>query len=207
VLAKACACQKRSMAAIVVTARLRRAVGALDRATTMQCLATLVQGMAYANPDDRRDTTDACLAAAKAFRVEQVVFGALCVLVRTSALEVPVGEALTMVKPHLSSVLVVRAALRLLLLSDVEPRVAEAAVKWMRMHPQDADVSYYGAHVLLKAAGKEPEDVKLEHGAFGRIRVDCAVIEGAVATSRIEVYVRGVAWNAYVLNRLYPRLR
>jgi hypothetical protein len=197
------------MAASMV--RLLQAVDARDHATTLRCIDDLV----FSTHESRavqRATIDAILTSASTFpHDEDVIFGTLCAMTRAHAvtnMSATPLDVVTMVKQHVSSASIIGAALCLLLVIDGElPHVAEVTAQWMKQHPQHRSVAYHGAHVLLKVAGIEPGDLKKEYGTFGSERIDVAVVAGAVATSRIEVYVRGQAWNAFVLERLYPRLR
>ena len=113
-----------------------------------------------------------------------------------------------------SHVTVIQTALRLLHVHARMPqimeeilRLAEMTARWMQMYPHDRNVAYYGAHVLIKCAGQDPDDVTREHGVLGLRDLDVAIIQGAVSTRLSEVHIQGELWSAYVLRNLYPRLR
>ena len=203
----------------VVHARLLRASNAGDRAIVMRCLATIVhdQTLMYPTRTDRTQTMDAIVTAAKTFpRDAGVVGGCLCALTHASGfameVSVPVGTVVDMVKAHEPNAMVVRAALRLLHChvesSHVDlPRVAEATARWVKMYPNDRDVGYFAARIMMVAASLEPEEVRNHHGMVGEDALNVAIVTCAVAVGAVEVHIHGQAWNAYILNSLFARLR
>lgn len=202
--------------ASAITSRLQQAVAASDRPTTMQCLRAYVYDRTL-TWDDRAAAVDAILHILEVFpRDAAAVGGSFCAMahVTTEDASFSVAAILHAIKHHEKNAMVVAAAARLLSnhvhtsrVLETLPPLAEAAAEWIQLHPTDHNIAYWAAHILIKAAGQEPDDVKTEHGSIGVEGVDVAVVKGAVATQRIEVYVNGTAWNAHVLANLYPRLR
>jgi alkylated DNA nucleotide flippase Atl1 len=143
----------------------------------------------------------------------RLVGAALCALAHlVDDASLPLTRVLRAVRAHERDALVVQAASRLLAehMDSLErelPRVAEAAARWLRLHSQDGNVAFWAAHVLLYAASCEPRAVGALHGACGVDAVGVAVVQGAAATRRVEVHVRGRPWTAVVLESLFPRLR
>lgn len=201
----------------VVHARMSSAGG--DRAMVMRCLATVVhdQTLTYPTRAHRTHMMDAIVTAAKTFPWDAgVVGGCLCAITHASGfameVSVPVGTVVDMVKAHESNAMVVRAAMRLLHChvahSHVElPRMAEVTVRWVKMHPNDQDVAYYAARIMIVAASLEPEEVRNHHGMVGEDALAVAIVTCAVAVGTIQVYIHGQAWNAYLLDKIFPRLR
>jgi hypothetical protein len=183
----------------------------------MRCLATIVhdQTLTYPTHAHRTQMMDAIVTAAKTFpRDAGVVGGCLCALTHTSAfaleVSVPVGTVVDMVKAHESNAMVVRAATRLLHChvahSHVElPRVAEVTACWVKMHPNDHDVAYFAARIMMVAASLDPEEVRTHHGTVGEDTLNVAIVTCAVAVGAIEVHIHGQAWNAYLLDKIFPR--
>lgn len=186
----------------------------------MRCLAMVVhdQTLTYPTRAHRTQMMDAITTAAKTFfpRDAGVVGGCLCALAHASgfAMEVPVriGTVVDMVKAHESNAMVVRAALRLLHChvahSHVKlPCVAEMTVRWVKMYPNDQDVAYYAARIMMVAASLDPEEVRKHHGTVGEDTLNVAIVTCAVAVGAVEVHIHGQAWNAYLLDKIFPRLR
>ena len=186
----------------------------------VRCLATIVHDptLTYPTRAHRTHMMDAIVTAAKTFfpRDAGVVGGCLCALTHASGfameVSVPVGTVVDMVKAHESNVMVVRAALRLLHChvahSHVElPRVAEVTARAVKMHPNDEDVAYYTGRIMIVAASLGPEEVRNHHGMVGEDALAVAIVTCAVAVGAIEVHIHGQAWNAYLLDKIFPRLR
>ena len=192
-------------------------IRATDRATVMRCLSAYVSWYA-ATAAEREAAVDAIRGTMRAFpRDAGVVGGCLCALAHASGfgtVSLPVEAILDAVKPFEASPLMVQAAARVLMHHARSPRVldglpslAEAAARWIGKHPTSRNVAYFCAHILIRCAGQEPDDVQTFHGRMGEEAVAVAVVAGCVATQVIEVTVQGAAWNAYILATLYPRLR
>lgn len=206
--------------ATTVTTRLRHAVTLRDRAAVVSSLtAFCFDPITFDAPLERAAAAEAVVCAMRAWPQDAgVVGGGLCALYhvteRAEKLDVPVADVLTAVKPFASDPLVVAAASRVLSAHTqtasvmVElPRVAEAAAQWLAIH--DADVAHWAAHVLIKAAGQEPADVRREHGSMAAWAIDASVVKGAVLAEQAmpQVRIRDDSWSSYVLEHLYPRLR
>lgn len=198
-----------------VTKRLHSAVANGDVNGTMDCLRAYVYDVSV-GPSERAPAVDAILTAVKTFaRDANVVGGCICALAHVCPSDVPVGAVLGAVRPFQHShPLVVQAATRLLFLHvqspqamEDLPRLAETTAKWMQTHPLDRNIASYGARILIKCAGHEPDDVKTVHGTCGVHSLDVAVVTGATATRLAEVEIHGEVWSAYVLRHLFPRLR
>ena len=92
--------------------------------------------------------------------------------------------------------------------SHVElPRVAEATARAVKMYPNDEDVVYYTGRIMIVAASLDPEEVRNHHGMVGEDALNVAIVTCAVAVGTIEVHIHGQAWNAYLLENIFPRLR
>lgn len=203
----------------VVHARMSSASNAGDRAIVMRCLATVVHDptLTYPTRAHRTQVMDAIVTAAKTFpRDAGVVGGCLCAITHASGfameVSVPVDTVVDMLKAHEFNAMVVRAATRLLHChvahSYVElPRVAELTARWVKIHPNDHDVAYFTARIMIIAASLEPQEVRNHHGMVGEDALNVAIVTCAVAVGAIEVYIQGQAWNAYLLERIFPRLR
>jgi hypothetical protein len=164
---------------------------------------------------EREKAVEAILSALQAFpRNASIVAGCLGALAHTLCMEVaiPVAAVLKAVKRHEKNVLIVQAASRLFSLSsssklDHLPLVAEAAARWIQLHPNDSSAAYYCALIIVEAAAVEPTEVKEEHGALGQGNIAVATVKAATATRLVELQVDGVDWNAYILSHLFPRMR
>ena len=201
-----------------VTQRLHSAIANRDVQGAMGCLQSYVYGGVRFSRYERTTAVDALIAAIEAFAMNANVVGAcFCALahVFNEDAPIPVMTVLDAAKTfERSHVTVIQAVLRLLhvhtrtpqIMEEI-PRLAERTARWMQIHPLDRNVAYYGAHVLIKCAGQDPEDVTREHGVLGLRNLDVAIIQGSVSTRLSEVHIQDELWSAYVLRNLYPRMR
>ena len=183
--------------------RLPQAIASRDATGVLACLRAHVY-------DGVRESPSTILDAMVAFPKSPLVVGAcLCALAHIDGEIIDLPTVLPIVKRlERTHVAVVRAAARLVSLhATVPPTVAQAVARWITLYPRDPDICYYGSIALLAAAGREPADVRKDHGRCGVVALDCAVIVGAVAMRRVEVYHGPTPWNDFVLDHLFPRLR
>ena len=199
-----------------MTARLLSSVAGGDVNGVARCLSSFIDGtVSYACVAEREKAVAALLSALEAFpRNASIVAGCLGAFAHTLCMEVaiPVAAVLKAVKQHEKNVLVVQAASRLFSLLSLHklehlPLVAEAAARWLQLHPNDSSVAYYCALIIVEATGLEPMEVKREHGALGQGDIAVATVKACTATRLVEVQVNGVDWNAYILSHLFPRMR
>ena len=197
-------------------ARLLSAVVDGDVNGTARYLSSFVDGtVLYASVAEREKAVAAILSALQAFpQNTSIVAGCLGALAHTLCMEVviPVAAVLKVVKRHEKNLLISQAASRLFSLSSSNklehlPPLAEAAARWIQLHPTDSNVSYYSALIIVEAAGVEPTELKREHGALGQRDIAVATVKAATATRLVELQVDGVDWNAYILSHLFPRMR
>lgn len=166
--------------------------------------------------EERQDVLDAIVEIVDVFAHDwEVVGAACCALFHASAgtVPLPVSAVLAAARRHeRAHVAVLHAAARLLALhaatSHVNlPSVAEAMARWTTLHPREALLGHYVAHVMVRLGGLEPDHVRAFHSRAGCDALDVAIVTAAVA-SRVEaLQVQGQPWQWFVLGRLYPRLR
>eukprot|EP00966_Prymnesium_polylepis_P306528 7083167-Prymnesium_polylepis.3 len=206
-------------AAHIVTAKLLAAVSASDTKAAATCLTSYIHGTAtFDTALERAAAVNAVVVAMKNFGDAGIIAACLGALSHISLMctecALPMTTIVKLTTPHLNNILVVKAASRLLSDHICSPRklerlpvVTEAAARYITLFPTDKDVCCWAAFILTVAAGVEPVEVKKEHGSFGEGTIHVALIQGAVATQTVEVNVDGEAWNAFVLQNLFPRFR
>lgn len=203
-------------AAAAITHRLHAAIAVDDVEIVKACFSLYVyDSPVYDSAAARTDAVEVVMAAARAWAHDaSIIAGSCCAIAHISVQDLPVEKVLAAVKPHERDALVVSAAARLLAdhvdtsaVLDHLPKLVQAVARWIFHHTEDSNIAWYGAYILIKAGGQEPDDVKREHGLLGVADLEVALVTGAVASQNSTVHVQGQPWNTYVLSNLFPRLR
>lgn len=202
--------------AVTATQQLLSAVRTRDANAAAHSLASFLHGVTADDPTDLATAGEVILASLDAFP-RSPFHTALAIAALHHVGDVPADALVAVInatKHHEGDATVVQCAARLLHSHVLSPRrmdrlpdVSAAAARYIAAHPGDPNVSYWCGSVLVTAAGEEPDDVKAEHGQVGVDRVATSVVEGATATQRVEVLVDGFPWEAWVMAKLFPRLR